>query len=119
LFGVVASSNAKQAAETEVRKVGGVKSVVNDLQIVAEAKQDRVQQSDDQITKAIQTRFDANGDLDDAKVGIAVSNGVARLTGTVKSRSDQVTALTAARSTAGVVRVIDDLRLETPAVSAR
>jgi hyperosmotically inducible protein len=119
LFGVVASSNAKQAAETEVRKVGGVKSVVNDLQIVAEAKQDRVQHSDEQIIKAIQTRFDANGDLDDSKVGIAVSNGVARLTGTVKSRSDQVTALTVARSTAGVVRVIDDLRLETPAVSAR
>jgi len=92
---------------------------VNDLQIVAEAKQDRVQQSDDQIIKAIQKRFDANGDLDDSKIGVAVSNGVARLTGTVKSRSDQVTAATAARSTAGVVRVIDDLELESPAVSAR
>jgi len=119
LFGMVASSDVKQAAETEVRKVGGVKSVVNDLQIVAEAKQDRVQQSDDQIIKAIQKRFDANGDLDDSKIGVAVSNGVARLTGTVKSRSDQVTAATAARSTAGVVRVIDDLELESPAVSAR
>ena len=119
LFGVVASSDEKQAAETEVRKVGGVKSVVNDLQIVAEAKQNRVEQSDDQIIKAIQTRFNANGDLDDSKIGVAVSNGVARLTGTVKSRSDQVTALTAARSTAGVVRVIDDLRLEPPVVSAR
>jgi osmotically-inducible protein OsmY len=93
--------------------------VVNDLQIVAEAKQDRVQQSDDQIIKAIQTRFDANGDLDDSEIGIAVSNGVARLTGTVKSRSDQVTAAIAARSTAGVVRVIDDLELASPAVSAR
>ena len=119
LFGVVASSDAKQAAETEVRKIGGVKNVVNDLQIVAEAKQDRVQQSDDQIIKAIQTRFDVNGDLDDSKIGVAVSNGVARLTGTVKSRSDQVTALTAARSTAGVVRVIDELRLEPKVVSAR
>ena len=119
LFGVVASAQAKRAAEAEVRKVGGVKNVVNDLQIVAEAKQDRVGQKDDQISKAIQTRIDARGDLEDSNIGIAVSNGVARLTGTVKSRTDQVAALTVARSTAGVVRVIDDLQLEPPAVSAR
>ena len=119
LFGVVASQNAKQTAETEVRKVGGVKNVVNDLQIVAEAKQDRVEHKDDQISKAIQARFDANGSLEDSKIDIAVSNGVARLTGTVTSRSDQVAALTVTRSTSGVVRVIDDLKLETPAVSAQ
>ena len=119
LFGVVASAQAKRAAEAEVRKVGGVKNVVNDLQIVAEAKQDRVEQKDDQISKAIQTRIDARGDLEDSKISIAVSNGVARLTGTVQSRTDQVSALTVARSTAGVVRVIDDMRLEPPAVSTR
>lgn len=118
LFGIVASPQAKRAAEAEVRKVGGVKNVVNDLQIVAEAKQERVEQKDDQISKAIQTRYDAIDGLDDSKIGIAVSNGVTRLTGTVASRGDQVAALTVARSTAGVVRVIDELRLE-PAVSAR
>ena len=119
LFGVVGSQMAKDAAAIEVRKVDGVKNVVNDLQIVAESKQDRVEQKDDQIGKAIQTRFDANGGLDDSKIGIAVSNGVARLTGTVNSRRDQVTALTITRSTSGVVRVIDELQLATPAVSAR
>jgi hyperosmotically inducible protein len=119
LFGVVGTQMAKDAAEVEVRKVDGVKNVVNDLQIVAASKQDRVEQKDDQISKAIQTRFDANGGLDDAKIDIAVSNGVARLKGTVNSRRDQVTALTVTRSTAGVVRVIDELQLETPAVSAR
>jgi len=119
LFGAVSSPMAKQQAEAEVRKVGGVKNVVNDLQIVAEAKQDRVELKDDQITKAIESRFEANGDLDDSKIDVAVSNGVARLTGTVKSRSDHVSALTAARSTAGVVRVIDDLKLEAAVVSTR
>ncbi len=119
LFGVVDSPKMKQAAEAEVRKVDGVKNVVNDLQVVAEAKQDRVEHKDDQITKAIQTRLDANAGLKDSKIDVAVSNGVARLTGTVNSRSDQITALTVARSTAGVVRVIDDLRFEPPAVSAR
>ena len=119
LFGVVASAQAKQAAEAEVRKVGGVKNVVNDLQIVAEAKQDRVGQKDEQVSNAIQTRIDAIGSLEDSDIDIAVSNGVARLTGTVNSRTDQVAALTVARSTAGVVRVIDDMRLEPPAVGAR
>ena len=117
LFGVVDSAQSKQAAEAEVRKVDGVKSVVNDLQVVAEARQDRVEQKDDAIAKAIQTRFDAHGGLGDSKV--EVSNGVARLSGTVGSRSDQLAALTVARATPGVVRVIDDLRLEPPAVSAR
>ena len=119
LFGVVASAEEKRASEAEVRKVDGVKNVVNDLQIVAEAKQDRVEQKDDQISKAIDTRIHAHGGLANSKIDVAVSNGVARLTGTVKSRSEQVTALTVARSTSGVVRVIDELRLELPAVSAR
>ena len=119
LFGVVDSSLAKQAVEAEVRKVGGVENVVNDLQIVPASKQARVARSDDQISKAIQARFAATDDLDDSKIGVEVSNGVARLTGTVKTRTDQVTALTAARSMTGVVRVIDELKLETtPAVSA-
>jgi hypothetical protein len=37
----------------------------------------------------------------------------------VSSRTEQFTALTVVRSTTGVVRVIDELRLELPAVSAR
>jgi osmotically-inducible protein OsmY len=118
LFGVVASAQAKRAAEVEVRKVGGVKNVVNDLQVVAKANQDRVEREDDEVSKAIQARIDAIGGLEGSDIDIAVSNGVARLTGTVKSRSDQVAALTVTRSTAGVVRVIDEMRLEPPAVSA-
>jgi len=119
LFGVVDSAQAKRAAEAEVRKVGGVKNVENDLQVVAAARQDQVEQKDDQIGKAIESRIGANAALQDADIDVAVSNGVARLSGTVKSRTDQVAALTAARSTAGVVRVIDDMRLAPPAVSAR
>ena len=119
LFGVVDSAQAKRAAEAEVRKVGGVKNVENDLQVVAAAKQEQVAQKDDQIDKAIESRIGGIASLDDAKIDVAVSNGVARLSGTVASRTDQVAALTAARSTAGVVRVIDDMRLSPPAVSAR
>jgi osmotically-inducible protein OsmY len=119
LFGVVDSAQAKRAAEAEVRKVGGVKNVVNDLQVVASARQDRVQQKDAQISQAIESRIGALRSLEDADIDVAVRNGVARLSGTVRSRTDQVAALTLARSTDGVVRVIDDMRLAPPDVSAR
>lgn len=119
LFGMVETAAAKQAAETEVKKVEGVKSVVNDLQVVAAARQERVEQTDDQITQAIGARIGSFETLKTSDIDVAVSGGVARLTGTVTSRRDQVTALTIARSTNGVKRVINDLRLEPPAVSAR
>lgn len=119
LFGMVDSAAAKKTAEAEVRKVDGVRNVVNDIQVVAESKHERVEQNDEQLTKAIESRLGSNESLKDSGIDVAVSNGVARLTGKVTSRHDQVTALTVARSTAGVARVIDDLRLETPAVGAR
>jgi len=117
LFGMVDSQGAKMKAAEEARKVGGVRSVVNDLQVVAKADQKAVKKSDSDLTKAIQDRFKERGALD--SVSVEVRDGVARLTGTVDTRGDQVAALTVARSTDGVRRVIDDLRLASPAVSAR
>ena len=119
LFGVVRSGDSKRAAEAEVREVGGVKNVINDLEVVAEPDQPRVARRDGEITEAIETRCDAIESLGDSDIDVAVRNGVARLTGTVTSRSDQMTALTVAVSTEGVVRVIDEMRLELPAVSLR
>jgi len=66
----------KQAAEAEVRKVDGVKNVVNDLQVVAGGQAGSRRAQDDQITKAIQTRFDANAGLKDSKIDVAVSNAL-------------------------------------------
>jgi osmotically-inducible protein OsmY len=116
---MVESAKAKQAAEAEVRKIGGVKNVVNDLQVVPAGTQNQIAKNDKQLGDAIESRINSLQTLEDSDVKVQVSNGVARLSGTVKSRSDQVAALTAARSTAGVVRVIDDMRLAPPAVSAR
>lgn len=118
LFGLVPSASAKQAAEAEVRKVDGVRNVVNDLQVVAEAQQDRVEATDADLAKTIESRIAAHA-IPEEDIDVAVSNGVARLSGTVKTRRDQLTALTVARTTTGVKKVIDDLRLEAPEVSAR
>lgn len=118
LFGVVDSADTKKQAELETRKVDGVRNVINDLQIVPPSQDKMVQQSDSDLVKAIDKRLEANASLADASIDVEVSNGVARLTGTVPSRGDHVTALTVARSTAGVKKVIDDLKLA-PSVSSR
>ena len=48
-----------------------------------------------------------------------VSNGVARLTGSIDSQLDRLTALTAARGASGVRAVIDGLEISPPAISSR
>jgi hyperosmotically inducible protein len=113
LFGMVDSQAAKDAATAEVQKVGGAKKVVNELQVVAPSRQEAVTATDDAIDEAVDAKLEANPRLADANVDVEVKNGVARLTGTVKSQSDRLTALTLARSTGGVRGLVDDIQLET------
>ena len=112
LFGVVDSQKSKDAATTETRKVDGVKSVTNELQIVAPAKQAAVAEKDDNIKDAVSKRIDGNSQLSDAHITIEVKNGIARLTGDVQSQSDRLTALTVTRATQGVRGLVDDLKIE-------
>jgi hyperosmotically inducible protein len=119
LFGSVDSAKARDQAAMEARKVSGVKQVVNDIQVVPASQAKAVDKKDDQIESSIKKRFGEQAALSDSDIKVEVEAGVARLTGTVKSRSDQVTALTVARATPGVQRVIDDLRLASSPVSAR
>jgi hyperosmotically inducible periplasmic protein len=117
LFGMVDSATTKQKAESEVRKVDGVRNVVNDLQVVSETRKDAVVHSDDTLTKEIQSRLGKRSALADSDVKVEVSNGVARLSGHVDSWSEHLTALSLARATTGVKKVIDDLEVR-PKVSA-
>lgn len=117
LFGTVDTPATKKRAEAEVRKVDGVVNVVNDLQVVPANRQRAAMQSDAQIRKAIQNRLEARTALSDSEISVEVASGVARLQGAVRSRGDQVAALTIARSTEGVRRVIDELKVDVPAAS--
>jgi len=119
LFGTVPSEPAKQAASDVVREVGGVQSVNNQLEVVAEANAERVAEKDSDVKSAIENRLEAHGALADADIDVDVSNGVARLTGSVDSQSDRMTALTVARATSGVRAVLDELKLAPPAVGSR
>jgi len=122
LFGSVENAEQKQLVESEVKKVDGVREVRNELQVVPEARHDVVTAKDDEIRKEIGDRFEARKQLDDADLDIEVSDGVARLSGTVESQVDRLAALTIARGVPGVRSVIGDLRIEgdaRPEVSAR
>lgn len=119
LFGTVDSQEARSQAEAEARKVEGVREVRNELQVVPASEAESVARTDEQLHDAIERRLEDSPRLGEADIDVAVENGVARLTGSVPSGSDRVSALALARKTQGVRKVIDDLRVDPPAVAAR
>ena len=114
LFGTVPTSALKESATAQTRSVDGVKGVENELQIVPESVAKRVEAQDDQVLAAVRERLQSRDTLEDADIDVAVENGVVRLTGTVATQRDRLTALTLARGTDGVGSVIDGLELKRP-----
>jgi osmotically-inducible protein OsmY len=112
LFGTVDQQADKDRAGEAARKIDGVLSVENLLQVVPDVAADAVAENDDALTEAVRKRIEARPALSDASISIQTENGVVRLTGKVASRSDQLTALTIARGTSGVKSVIDGLELK-------
>jgi len=114
LFGAVSSVRSKQAVADVVRKVGGVQSVNNELQIVAAEIANCVLEKNDVIRSAVEHRLEARSDLEGSDIDVAVSNGAAHLTGRVGSPVHRRTALTVTRATSGVRAVLDELELAPP-----
>jgi len=109
LFGVVPTAAAKSQAAAEAHKVAGVKNVRNELQVVAEAKQENVKASEQEVASDVKQKLREN-QLDD--VSVDVKNCVVRLTGKVPSREERVEAMQVARAARGVCAVEDDLRFQ-------
>jgi hyperosmotically inducible periplasmic protein len=110
LFGAVGTEAEKRTAADEVRKVNGVKSVRNELQVVPAARREATDRRDDQIQKDVEQQMASR--VAGADIDVEVADGVVRLTGTVPSQGDRLAALTAARSSEGVRSVVGDLRVE-------
>jgi osmotically-inducible protein OsmY len=107
LFGTVHSQDAKAAAAEDARKVSGVKRVVNELQVVASAKQADVKARDEDIESEVKKAFEKSDFKD---ISVEVKNGVVRLKGTVPTGARRLEAAVLARSIHGVRAVRDDLR---------
>jgi len=111
LFGIVPSADAKAAAAENARKVSGVKRVENELQVVPKGKQEAVKARDEDIEREVKKTLEGRPDLKDLSIDVDVKNGVARLSGTVPSQEQRLSAAVAARSAEGVKSVQDDLRV--------
>ncbi len=67
LFGTVPTEAARRAAELEVKKIDGVKSVENDLQVVPQVSAGVVEHQDERLKDAIEKSLKAREELSDAK----------------------------------------------------
>jgi hyperosmotically inducible protein len=109
LRGKVDSSEAKAAAAEVTKGIEGVKSVKNELQVVAPSVRKAVDTDDKQITKSVEDRFKQDPDLKNAKIDAKVNAGVVSLTGEVKSIGTSARASEVARGIPGVRSVKNDL----------
>lgn len=111
LFGIVPTAEAKAAAEQDAKKVDGVKSVKNALQVVPAEKQEQVAAKDEELEEKVEQKLAQSDTLASADLDVEVKNGVARLTGTVPSSEDRLRAAVLARTTPGVRAVTEELRV--------
>jgi hyperosmotically inducible protein len=107
LRGKVDSAEAKSAASDIAKGIEGVKSVKNDLQVVAPAARKAVDTSDSDITKAVGTRLSKDSQL--KKVDIRTDAGVVTLTGQVPTIVVGAKASEMARGVPGVKAVKNEL----------
>jgi hyperosmotically inducible protein len=107
LRGKVDSAEAKAAAGDIAKGIEGVQSVKNDLQVVAPSNRKMVDAKDEDISKAVETRFSRDAQL--KKVDVRIDAGVATLTGEVPSITAAAKASEMARNTPGVKSVKNEL----------
>jgi hyperosmotically inducible periplasmic protein len=107
LRGKVDSAEAKGAAGSIAQGVEGVKSVKNDLQVVAPTARKAVDASDSDIAKAVGTRLAKDTQL--KKVDVRTDAGVVTLTGEVPTIGSSAKASEMARGVPGVRSVKNEL----------
>jgi len=107
LRGKVDSAEAKSAASDIAQGVEGVKSVKNDLQVVAPAARKAVDARDSDVAKAVGTRLSKDSQL--KKVDVRTDAGIVTLTGQVPTIGASAKASEMARGVPGVRSVKNEL----------
>jgi len=102
LSGKVDTEQARAAADEVAKKVDGVTSVNNQLQVVPEAKRDEVDATDEKITDAIEKAMETDPGLTDVGISANSNNGVITLDGSVETREQLLKAAEAIRKVPGV-----------------
>jgi hyperosmotically inducible periplasmic protein len=113
IHGIVGSEADKEKAGATVRKVDGVKSVSNLLQVVPGDQKEQVKFEDSVTKDRIEAELKADKTLHDVKVA-SVNNGVVLLKGKVHSLSTKLRAVETAYTVPGVERVATAIEVEVP-----
>jgi osmotically-inducible protein OsmY len=108
LHGKVATAADRDRAEQTVRKLDGVKSVKNLLQVVPEPYKKAVTASDTEIKEKVQASLKSDTRLNDIKVA-SVNNGLVLLAGKAHGLDEKLVAIESAYSVNGVRRVASEI----------
>jgi hyperosmotically inducible protein len=110
LRGKVDSAEAKSAAESIAKGVDGVRSVKNELQVVAPTDRAVVDAKDEDLKKAVEDRFSKDPRL--SKIDVRADSGTVTLTGDADGIGTSARASEVARSVPGVRAVRNDLTVK-------
>jgi len=109
MHGKVATTEDRAKAEQTVRKVSGVKSVNNLLQVVPSNVKEAVAANDSDVKERVEASLKADVKMKDVKVA-SVNNGVVLLSGKTDSLTEDLRAIENAYSVKGVHRVASELQ---------
>jgi osmotically-inducible protein OsmY len=109
ITGEVPSEEAKSAIESEVRKIEGVKDVYNELGI-GPATPLSSRSNDSFITSKVKARLVDSNQISANHIKVLTERGIVYLMGIVNEREAKV-AIAVARTTAGVVKVVNVLEV--------
>ena len=110
--GKVDSDEAKQAAEGITKGIDGVKSVKNDLQVVAPAKREAINDKDEAITTRVIEQIAKDSSLRGAGIHAQTNAGVVSLSGEVSSLMTSAQASWTVWQVPGVKSVKNDLTVK-------
>ena len=109
IHGKVATAADRTKAEQTVRKVDGVKSVKNLLQVVPVSMKDVIASNDSDVKDRVEASLKTDTKMDDVKVA-SVNNGVVLLSGKAANLTEKLRAIENAYSVNGVHRVASDIQ---------
>ncbi len=112
LRGKVDSDAAKRAAEGITAGLDGVKTVKNELQIVAPSTRDAVEEKDEAVTVRVKEHFAKDAHLKNANINVQTNAGVVSLTGEVRDITTSANASWTAWFVPGVKSVKNDLTVK-------
>jgi hyperosmotically inducible protein len=110
--GKVDSGAAKQAAEGIARGIDGVKSVKNELQVVAPSKREAIDDKDEAITRRVKEQIAKDSNLMKAGIHTQTNAGVVSLSGEVQDLVTSANASWIAWQLPGVKSVKNDLTVK-------